>query len=74
MRKYTVVGRALNVNGKRRKVGDTLMMGEKNGDILARSGRLEAVRDTERAPLVEGPTATAEVVPAKPKRKAKSAK
>lgn len=76
-RNYTVIGRALTVNGKSRSVGATATFDERDGDALTRAGRLEPVRNTDKAPLTvdsQPSSIKSEIVPAKPKRKAKAAK
>lgn len=76
-RNYTVIGRQLTLNGKTRALGATVTLEQRDGDTLARAGRLEAVRNTDTAPLeVEAQPSSikSEVVKAAPKRKAKSSK
>ena len=76
-RNYTVIGRPLTLNGKSRALGATVTLDQRDGDTLARAGRLEAVRNTDTAPLTvdsQPSSIKSEVVKAKPKSKAKAAK
>jgi hypothetical protein len=76
-RNYTVIARALTLNGRSRPIGATVTLEERDGDTLVRAGRLEAVRNTDTAPLTvdsQPSSIKSEIVPAKPKRKAKASK
>jgi hypothetical protein len=50
-RNYTVIARALTLNGRSRPIGATVTLEERDGDTLVRAGRLEAVRNTDTARL-----------------------